>query len=136
MSTEANRAMALRFLELMSNLDFKPMFDLMSDDAVWTVAGRAETFPQAGPQPKHIRAEMFDAFITVLRILRFKIVSTTAEADRVVVEFTARGEAYGGQVYENEFLSLFTFRDGKIVGVYEHCDQQSVFAFERSLQPT
>jgi ketosteroid isomerase-like protein len=134
MSTETNRATALQFLQLMSDLDFKPMFELMSEDAVWTVAGRAETFPQAGPQPKHIRAEMFDAFISVFRSLRFNIVSTTAEANRVVVEFTARGEAHGGQVYENEFLSLFTFRDGKIVGVYEHCDQQSVFAFERSLQ--
>ena len=133
MSIEANRAMALRFLELMANLDFKPMFALMSDDAVWTVAGRTETFPQAGPQPKHVRAEMFDAFITVFRSLRFNICSTTAEANRVVVEFTARGEAHGGQIYENEFLSLFTFRDGKIVGVYEHCDQQSVFSFERSL---
>lgn len=134
MTTEANRAMALRFLELMSQLDFKPMFELMSDDAVWTVAGRAETFPQAGPQPKHVRAQMFDAFVSVFRSLRFEIVSTTAEGDRVVVEFTARGEAHGGQVYENEFLSLFTFRNGIIVGIYEHCDQQSVFAFERSLQ--
>jgi ketosteroid isomerase-like protein len=136
MSSEANRATALRFLQLMSDLSFKPMFELMSDDAVWTVAGKPETFPQAGPQPKHIRAEMFDAFITVFRSLDFKIISTTAEADRVVVEFTARGEAHGGQVYENEFLSLFTFRNGKIVGVYEHCDQQSVFSFERSLQPS
>ena len=134
MTTEANRAMALRFLELMSQLDFKPMFELMSDDAVWTVAGRAETFPQAGPQPKHVRAQMCDGFVSVFRSLRFEIVSTTAEGDRVVVEFTARGEAHGGQVYENEFLSLFTFRNGIIVGIYEHCDQQSVFAFERSLQ--
>lgn len=134
MSIEANRAMALRFLELMSDLDFKPMFELMTDDAVWTVAGRVETFPQAGPRPKRERADMFDAFITVFRNLRFDVISTTAEADRVVVEFTARGEAHGGQVYENEFLSLFTFRDGKIVGLYEHCDQESVFAFERSLQ--
>ena len=77
---------------------------------------------------------MFDAFITVFRNLSFNIISTTAEADRVVVEFTAQGEAHAGQAYENEFLSLFTFRDGKIVGIYEHCDQQSVFAFERSLQ--
>ncbi len=134
MSSEANRATALRFLQLMSDLDFKPMFELMSEDAVWTVAGKPETFPQAGPQPKHIRAEMFDAFITVFRSLDFNIISSTAEADRVVVEFTARGEAHGGQIYENEFLSLFRFRDGKIVTLYEHCDQQSVFAFERSLQ--
>jgi ketosteroid isomerase-like protein len=134
MSTEANRAIALRFLELMSSLDFKPMFELMSEDAVWRVAGRPETFPQAGPQPKHVRAAMFDDFITVFRSLKMNITSTTAEADRVVVEFTARGEAHGGQVYENEFLSLFTFRDGKIVALYEHCDQHSVLAFERSLQ--
>lgn len=134
MSTETNRATALQFLQLMSDLNFGPMFDLMSEDAVWTVAGKPETFPQAGPQPKHIRAKMFDAFITVLRSLEFKIISTTAEADRVVVEFTARGEAHGGQIYENEFLELFTFRDGKIIALYEHCDQQSVFAFEKSLQ--
>ena len=134
MSTEANRATALRFLQLMSDLNFEPMFDLMSEDAVWTVAGKPETFPQAGPQPKHIRTEMFDAFITVLRSLEFNIISSTAEADRVVIEFTARGEAHGGQIYENEFLSLFTFRDGKIIALYEHCDQQSVFAFEKSLQ--
>lgn len=134
MSIEENRAMALKFLDRLSAFDFDAMFDLLADDAVWRVAGRPESFPPAGTQSKSERREVFEGFVSVLRSLRLDVVSTTAEQDRVVVEFTGYGESPSGVVYENEFLSLFRFRDGKICSVYEHCDQQAVLGFGQALE--
>lgn len=128
MSIEANRATALRFLSLLASGQHEEMFALMADDATWRVAGRPETFPPAGTQSKAQRAAMFHAFLAVFSSLDINVIGTTAEADRVVVEFTARGETRNAKIYENEYLSRFRFRDGKIVSLYEHCDQQAVLA--------
>jgi len=134
MEAEANRATALEFLSLMASFDFDRMFALMADDGVWRVVGDPETFPPGGTLPKSERKAMFDGFISVLASLEFDIASTTAEGDRVAVEFTCCGVSHAGPVYENEFISLFTFRDGKIVSVYEHCGQLAMLAFGQALE--
>jgi ketosteroid isomerase-like protein len=133
MSVEANRAVALQFYDHLSKAEFERMFALMADDAEWRVAGNPETFPPAGTLAKAERFRMFDDFVKTFASLVVSIVSTTAEEDRVCVEFTARGETHAGIVYENEYLSRLRFRDGRIVHVYEHCDQQAVFELGRAL---
>lgn len=134
MDAEANRATAIEFLRLMAAFEFDRMFELMADDATWRVVGDPETFPPAGTLTKSERRTMFDGFVSVLRSLEFDIASTTAEGDRVAVEFTCRGESHAGPVYENEFINLFRFRDGKIVSVYELCGQLAVLAFGEALE--
>ena len=134
MGAEANRAMALEFLSLMAAFEFDAMFALMADDAVWRVVGDPATFPPGGTLPKSERRAMFNGFVSVLRSLEFDIAGTTAEGDRVAVEFTCRGESHAGPVYENEFINLFRFRDGRIVSVYELCGQQAVLAFGQALE--
>jgi len=134
MDADANRATALEFLRLMAAFEFDAMFDLMADDATWRVVGDPQTFPPAGTLGKPERRAMFDGFVSVLRSLSFDIASTTAEGDRVAVEFTCRGESHAGPVYENEFINLFRFRNGKIVSVYELCGQQAVLAFGEALE--
>ena len=134
MSIEANRAAALAFYDHLSNARFDAMFAMMSDDAEWRVAGDPASFPPAGTLPKIERFKMFDAFVTTFRELVVTVVETTAEGDRVCCELTARGETHGGVVYENEYLTRLRFRDGTIVHIYEHCDQQAVFELGRALQ--
>jgi ketosteroid isomerase-like protein len=136
MSIDENRALVLNFYRLMSELQFDRMFDLMSEDATWTVAGRPETFAHAGSRSKTQRAEGFAEFVKGFVSLEQTILSTTCEADRVAVEARTRCEARQGLVYENELLILLRCRNGKIVSIYEHVDQQTTLEFERKLYAT
>jgi ketosteroid isomerase-like protein len=133
MSIESNRALVLNFYRLMSQQKFDAMFDLMSDDAKWTVAGRPETFPHAGVSSKAQRAKGFADFVKVFVSLEQKILSTTAEEDRVAVEARTTCATRLGLVYDNELLILLRCKDGKIVSIYEHLDQQTTLEFERKL---
>jgi ketosteroid isomerase-like protein len=53
-----------------------------------------------------------------------KIVLTNvvADGDQVVAEWTARGTAKTGSVYDNRCLGVFTVRNGKIASVREYTD--------------
>jgi len=134
MTAEENRSLVLRFYELMSRQEFEEMFALMADDATWTVAGKPATFHHAGAHSKAQRAEELAGFVKVFSALHMDIRSTTAEDDRVVVEAVTRCTTHHGLAYENELLVLFRCRDAKIVGIYEHLDQQTALQFERTLR--
>jgi len=118
----------------MSQQKFDEMFDLMSDDAVWTVAGRRETFHHAGASSKAERRKGFSEFVKVFVSLEQKVLSTTAEEDRVVVEAHTVCVSRQGPVYDNELLILLRCKDNKIVSIYEHLDQQTTLQFERNLR--
>ena len=133
MSIERNRALVLEFYALMSKLEFDKMFDLMADDATWTIAGNPKTFHHAGTRTKAHRAEGFSHFVNAFETLEMHILSSTAEGDRVAVEARTRCASRRGLVYENELLILLRCRDGKIVSIYEHVDQQTTLEFERAL---
>jgi ketosteroid isomerase-like protein len=49
-----------------------------------------------------------------------------ADGEQVVAEWTARGTAKTGRVYDNQRLGVFVVRDGKIVSVREYTDTQHV----------
>lgn len=134
MSVDANRALVLEFYELMSRQKFDAMFELMADDGTWTVAGNPATFRHAGVSSKDQRAKQLAGFVNAFASLEQKILSTTAEEDRVAVELRTRCVARQGLVYENELLVLIRCRDGKIASIYEHVDQQTTLDFERKLQ--
>ena len=133
MSIHDNRKLVIDFYRLMSEFRFEEMLALMSADAVWTVAGNPETFPHAGAYSKADRAAGFLAFIKIFKSLEVVLRSTTAEDDRVVAEIRTCGETHGGLRYVNELLTLIRCSEGKIVHLYEHVDQQTTLAFERSL---
>lgn len=134
MTPESNRALVLKFYQLMSELAFDKMFELMADDGVWIVAGKPETFHHAGTARKSERIEALGSFTKVFKSLDMNVLSTTVEEDRVAVEARTRCETHNGLIYENELLVLIRCRDGKITSIYEHLDQQASLGFERALQ--
>ncbi len=133
MSIEANRALVLRFYELMSNMDFNAMFELMADDGTWTVAGKPDLFHHAGVATKPQRVAALMNFTKVFRSLQQTVLNTTAEEDRVAAHMTTRCKTHGGLVYENELLVLIRCKDGKIASIYEHLDQQTSLEFEKRM---
>ncbi|MFI6447702.1 nuclear transport factor 2 family protein [Kitasatospora sp. NPDC050543] len=55
-----------------------------------------------------------------------------ADGDQVVAEWTAKGVAANGAVYDNQCLGIYTVRDGLITAVREYADtlhaQRTLFA--------
>jgi ketosteroid isomerase-like protein len=134
MSIESNRAVVLKFYECMSKQDFTTMFSLLADDATWTVAGKPETFWAAGVHTKAQRAHEFNDFVKTFKSLNIDVRSTTAEEDRVVIEFRTTAKTHSGLDYENEMLVLVRCKDGKIVSIYEQLDQPTALAFAQKLR--
>lgn len=130
MSLEANRTLVLNFYELMSNLKFDRMFELMANDGTWTVAGNPELFHHSGIATKPQRIEALKNFTKFFGSLDMQVLSTTAEDDRVAAQLITRCATHGGLKYENELLVLIRCKDGKIASIYEHLDQATSLEFE------
>lgn len=133
MSVEENTQLVNNFYSLMSALEFGKMFELMTDDALWIVAGNPETFHHAGTATKPERKQALDNFTKVFIDLEMEVRSTTAQDDRVAVELFTRCTTHSGIRYENELLVLIWCREGKIAKIYEHVDQMTALEFERKL---
>jgi ketosteroid isomerase-like protein len=52
--------------------------------------------------------------------LTYTIDSLTAEDDRVAAAVRAEGTLNNGEIYQNNYLLLFTLRDGKIATIVEY----------------
>jgi ketosteroid isomerase-like protein len=63
-----------------------------------------------------------------------KILSSTAEDDRVALEATLKAVTHSGLVYENEYLLQLRFRDNKIIYIAEFLDQQETLAFAKAVE--
>jgi uncharacterized protein len=55
-----------------------------------------------------------------------ELVSTVAEGERVVAEWTSKARTVGGAAYDNRCIGVFTVREGLITSVVEYADTQHV----------
>lgn len=131
---EQNRQLVRHFYDLMSQQRFDEMFELMTDDATWTVAGNPQTFPHAGTATKPQREAALRNFTKVFASLDMDLRSLTAEDDRVAVEAITRCQTLKGLQYVNELLIVIRCRGGKIARLYEHLDQQTALEFDDKLK--
>lgn len=114
MSTEANRATALRMMDSMAagGLDES----ILTADVCWWVPGR-------GTVSKAEFLAMAEGFRSLLAgPMSLTVKGVTAEGDRVAVEAESYGPLKNGKVYNNTYHFLFQFRDGKICLAKEYND--------------
>jgi uncharacterized protein len=90
-------------------------FNLLSEDATWTIAGRslvAKTYPDRDSFIREVirpfNARMRERLIPTVKEI-------TAEGDRVVVRFDAAAIAHDGQPYTNSYAWFLTVRNDRIV---------------------
>ena len=127
MSTEQNKKLASRFFDRFSANDIAGALDTMADDATWWIAGKPGHLSTAGVHSKEQMARMFQNMLGRLKSgLRMTVKSSMAEGDRVALEVESYGELKNGRVYNNEYHTLMTIRDGKISEVREYLDTQHV----------
>jgi ketosteroid isomerase-like protein len=124
MDTETSRKIVLDYLAAQGRGDGEAMATLLADDVVWrppqsagfgTPTGRdvvLSTMAEAGPK-------FFD-----LSTMKIEVKWVLAEGDKVVIRQSATAKATNGRDYDNEYVWVYTCKDGQISEIEEHVDSQ------------
>ncbi|GGV13424.1 hypothetical protein GCM10010260_60660 [Streptomyces filipinensis] len=128
-TTTDPRAIVIRYIEAVRDGAADVIHDSFCADATWH-------YPGALPISKvwHGREQIINDFlgsmgpVLVPGTLEIELVSTIAEGDRVVAEWTSKAKTVYGGTYDNRCLGIYTVRDGRIASVVEYADTQHVAA--------
>ena len=129
MTTTDPRAVVIRYVEAVRDGNVQVIHDSFAEDATWR-------YPGDLPISKVWRGR--DAIINdflggmgpvlVPGTMEIELVSTIAEGDRVVAEWTSKAKTVHGGTYDNRCIGIYTVRDGRIVSVIEYADTRHVAA--------
>lgn len=97
-------------------------YDLLADDAVWTITGQSLASKTYGNREAFM-GEVIRPFNARMRTgLKPEIRSLHADRETVIVFFDASGIARDGQSYANTYAWFLNLRDGKIVKAFAFFD--------------
>ena len=98
-------------------------WDRVAEDATWQLMARAKDYPYPSDYTKaSYRALVEGSGASFPNGLRFTILGTTAEEDRVAVEAESYGHTRAGKLYNNVYHLLVLLKDGKIQTAREYLD--------------
>ncbi len=110
--SEANKQVALDFLKSMDEGDAALMERCLAPDAVTHTKGFAQV---SGTRSRETMLATTAAFRDIVPTgFRPKIHRVIAEGDNVVLEFEGNAVLSNGTPYCNQYVFIFSFRDGKI----------------------
>lgn len=90
-------------------------FDLLADDARWTIEGNSVA-SKTYPSKEDFLRDVIRPFNARMKVgIKPTVRSITAEGDRVVILFDARGTATDGKPYVNSYAWFFRMRSGRVV---------------------
>ena len=118
--TEANKVVALQFVNALCAGDVATLKTVVTDDVVAILPGTAQISGS-----RHY-AEIMAVCASFPQLsksgLNPKILHVTAEADRVSVEWEGNCTLANGQQYNNVYHFLLFLRDGKVCKLKEYLD--------------
>ena len=124
MGIEENKLAVTAFLEAMNRGDTEALLDAYAEDGyVWTMGNTLISGKYDKVQIKAFADGVLEAFPEGLS---FRVISMTAEEDRVAVEAVSDGKHASGVHYGNHYHFLFTLRDGKVASLKEYMDTELV----------
>jgi hypothetical protein len=122
MSTEANKALVIAFLDTISKSDLTGASAMIHDDVTWWSAG-GENLQFSGVLSKAAFLESMRAQSGLFsKGLTLTPTGMVAEDDRVAVEMSGHAVTSDGRDYDNLYHSVFTLKDNQIVAVKEYHD--------------
>lgn len=123
MSLEDNKQHVCRFLAHFRRASVADLLEGMSEDATWWILGRPDLFPAAGTKSRADMERIWRNLSDHMKNgLEMTVIGMVAEGDKVAAEIRSHADLIDGRVYENQYLMLFTLRQGKIVEVREYAD--------------
>ena len=98
-------------------------WDRVAEDATWQLMARAKNYPYPSNYTKASYRALCEGSADMFPSgLRFTILGTTAEADRVALEAESYGMTREGKLYNNVYHLLVLLKDGKIQTAREYLD--------------
>lgn len=124
MSIDQNKQVVREYFDCLNNLDVDRLADLFADDFTWIVPVRAKSLAHLNfPRDKEMSVQRIRTiFSGMTQKPTFKILSMTAEDDRVHAESDGLMYWHNGEAMENQYHHAFVLRDGKITKCTEYCD--------------
>jgi len=125
MSAEDNRAVIVQYFDVISGKDASVTIgDLLSEDCVWHVP---QSNPDIKPNPRVGFDAVMDIFVSGVNIYQqgsmdVQLQRLVADEDCVMSQFTLLAKLANGKDYKNDYIMLFSVKDGKINGVWEYLD--------------
>lgn len=116
--SEANKALALKFLDAMSIGDALGQAECLTEDAYTVTKGFAAV---SGQRNRETMIATVAAFREIVPTgFRHKVIKVIGEGDVVVVEWEGNAVLANGEPYCNQYVFIFTFRDGLICKLEEY----------------
>ncbi|TYC13386.1 nuclear transport factor 2 family protein [Actinomadura syzygii] len=123
------REVVVRYVEAVRDGDARVIRESFAEDATWH-------YPGSLPISRIWRGRdaIVDEFLGGMGVhfvpgtMKIELVSTVAEGDSVVAEWTATARTFRGDDYDNRCIGVYTVRDGRIVEVVEYADTAHVAA--------
>jgi ketosteroid isomerase-like protein len=116
--SEANKQVALEFLDAMSQADAGRQAACLAPDAFTITKGFAGV---SGQRDRATMLATVEAFREIVPTgFRPKVEKVVAEGDTVVVEWEGNAVLSNGAPYCNQYVFIFTFKDGKIRQLNEY----------------
>ncbi|MEU1401769.1 nuclear transport factor 2 family protein [Streptomyces sp. NPDC005728] len=127
MTTSDPRTVVIRYVEAVRDGDADVIQDSFTEDATWHYPGDLPV-SKVWQGREEIVNEFLGTMGTVFvpGTVEIELVSTIAEGDRVVAEWTSRATTVYGGTYDNRCIGIYTVRDGKIASVIEYADTRHV----------
>ncbi len=116
--SQANKELAAQFFVALGAGDADTMRYILAPDVVAVAKGISILSGRRGYDEIIGALSMLSAFTE--NGIDFKVISMTAEDDRVSVETEGTSTLKNGEPYNNFYHMLFTIRDGKVVGLNEY----------------
>jgi ketosteroid isomerase-like protein len=115
MNSEQNKQVTIRGYQCFKNGDIRGIQDLCADDVLWTSA-ESEYVPFSGGfRGKDGVNEVLTNMSQSIEMTQFEPQTFIAEGDKVAVTGISRATVRAtGNTYDNSWVHVFTFKDGKV----------------------
>ena len=122
MQADQARQFVLDFFAELASGDSR-CWDRVAEDATWRLMARGKSYPYPSEYTKASYRALCEGSAHLFpNGLRFTILGTTAEADRVALEAESYGTTRAGKLYNNVYHLLVLLENGKIKTAREYLD--------------
>jgi ketosteroid isomerase-like protein len=129
MTIDQNKASVTKLVEGLGTNGSPDAFDLLHENAVWTVMTDAATFPVSGDMSKAAFVEHMKRFHASLPSgVHVSVTSVIADESTASVEATSTALLANGKSLDQVYHFAFELADGKIVAAREYIDTARALA--------
>ena len=115
------KEMIYRFVDAINEKDFKALDEVLHDDATFR-------FPKIDDQVgKKAVIRFFKVMSRKYTELKWMVYEDVFEGDQAVLIWDSTGELRGGGSYENEGVTTFKLKDGKLLFISDYLKRTEMF---------